>query len=89
MAHRARDRGAADRERAFRHRFAAGVDDLRQPGLVILLGADGSRDRRPGELGSCGRQIGAAEPGCDFSCVAAVLRMRRVFEVHCRPEFKR
>ncbi len=43
MAHRMLDRGAADRERAFRHRLTAGVDDLRQPGLVILLGAGGSR----------------------------------------------
>ena len=65
MAHRDFDRGAADRERAFRHRLTAGVDDLRQPGLVILLGVDGTGSTS-GEFGSCGGRS-EAEPGCDFS----------------------
>ena len=39
MAHRMFDRGVADRERAFRHRLIGVLGNLRQPRLVILLGA--------------------------------------------------
>ena len=41
MAHRLLDRGMADRQPAFRQRFAGLVRDLRQPRLVVLFGADG------------------------------------------------
>jgi hypothetical protein len=38
MAHRVLDRGVADRQPAFRQRFAGLFRSLRQPRLVVLFG---------------------------------------------------
>ena len=72
MAHRVLDRGMADRQRAFRHRLAGLLGEIRQPRLVVLLGggrrgidiAAGRRQIRLPAEPVRNRLAPSAAPGC-------------------------